>query len=217
MAAGDQNDPHLVSALKKRRGGQPLTQREQNALAKFERAQREKFGLAYVKETPKKDLLAEVDVSNKTWLEWVDEFGAPWSPHSKTADSFALLRWSVGLIRECASAIRKHRKTVASKAAIDEFLPDVTEGTDWQDECFKEKALALRDDRYLREKALIDAAAFADVMLVDADGFRMFVEQLGKAAGPDLGPQLQTMALKWWTSFEGNVHRLLVRDDGNRS
>lgn len=210
MAGAEQLDPALVSARRKRQSGERLTQREEIAWRRHERKLREQIGPGYVRALPKKDALAAAGVSNKSLLEWADRFDAPWRPHDKTVDGFALLRWACGLIAECSTAIGKHLKAKRNQAAVEEFLPDLAP-LDWQDECFKERAWELADRRLLRRKEMLHAAMVGEIHQRIAGR----LQSLGDGLGKRYGEEAQRLFQQTWDDIAADVMRLIDSGDGD--
>lgn len=210
MAATEQVDQRALEALKKRRSGANLTQADERALKRYESELRQRYGQAYLRELPKKDYLAATGVSNKVMLEQAERLDLPWRPHDKTVDAWSMLARFHALIAEHAHGIYKLIRHARSKSAVEEFFPD--DQVDWQEECWKERALELRDKRAIREAAMLDAAAHSQIMGRVADSWRDFGERLGKR----FGAEAQQMFLETWRDIESDVSILLADDDGSR-
>ena len=214
MAVGDQIDSALQSALKKlRAGNKDFTQREESALQKHEKKLREKYGPAYFESLPKTVACKLLGTSSKVALDFHDRFDVPWEPHAKTVDLGAVARHLWGMLARHSAVIFKAEKAAKSRRAVEEFFPDAGENRDWQEECWKERALEFRDKRLLREESMLDADAVAKVTGRIADGWRDFGERLGKRFGPDA----QQMFLETTRDIERDVAYLLGDDgDGSR-
>ena len=211
MAATEQVDQRALEALKKRRSGAKLTQADERAIKRYETELRQRYGRAFISELPKKDYLAAAGVSNKVMLEQADRLDLPWRPHDKTVDGWAMLARFHALFVEHAQGIYKLIRHARNKSAVEEFFPD--DQTDWQEECWKERALELRDKRTVREGSMLDSAAHAQIMGRVADSWRDFGERLGKR----FGPEAQQMFLEVWRDIESDVSILLDDDDGSSS
>lgn len=205
--SADAEQKGLVDALRKYRAGVPLTQREERLARRYEQQQREKFGREYLHVMPKKDYLAAAGVANKVILEQAHRLALPWNPHEKTVDMAAMLAAFHRLIAENPKAFYR----AANKAAMTEFFPG--ENFDWQDECFKERAWQLADQRKLRRGEMLDAAAVAEILGRIADRYSSFVEVLGKR----FGEAAQRLALQNWEDQQADVERLLAVGDDHDS
>lgn len=197
----------LKSAARKRQAGQGLTQAEERSLRRFEQQQRERHGQEYCRSLPKAHYLAATGVANKVILEQAQKLDLPWKPHEKSVDLFAMVAAFHRLITSNPKGFYRLVRTDAMK----EFFPD-EDTTDWQDECFKEKAWQLGDQRRLRRGEMLDAAAVAEIHARLAERFRSFSETLGQR----FGEAAQRLWLQAWEDQQTDILSLLegTTDDG---
>jgi hypothetical protein len=198
----------LAAALRKIRAGQRLNQAEDRVWRRYEQQQRERYGRAYLEGLPKRDYLHLAGVANKVILEQAAKLNLPWKPHDKYVDVGAMIAAFHRLIADNPKGFYR----AANRAAMEEFFPDAA--VDWQEECFKERAIELADKRKVRRGEMLDATAVAAILGRIADRFSGFVEVLGQR----FGDAAQRMAQQYWEDQEKDVQLLIAADgDGGSS
>jgi hypothetical protein len=211
MAANGSTDQRLEAALQKRQRGEKLSQRDERLLKKHDAEQAQRHGAALFEACPKGDYLELAGVSNKVILDQSERLGLPWHPHARTVDVGAMLRRLHSIITENSLALSKAIRSRQSRPAMAEFFPDEQGGKDWQEECFKERALELADKRLLRRQEMLDAQAVAEIHRRMADRDVSFGEIIGKR----FGPEAQLLFKKHKEDQEADVMRLIEGPDGD--
>ena len=211
MASNGSTDQRLEAALQKRQRGEKLSQRDERALKKHDAEQAKRLGSAIFQSLPKGDYLTLAGVSNKVILDQADRLSLPWHPHARTVDVGAMLQRLHAIITENAFALAKAIRSRQSRSAMAEFFPGEDDGKDWQEECFKERAMELADKRLLRRQEMLDAQAVAEIHRRMADRDVTFGEIIGKR----FGPEAQLLFKKHKEDQEADVMRLIEGPDGD--